>query len=320
MEAQQREALYATKLSALVGAPAEPVRGGAAAVDSVGTAWFLAEDGGARALGPAFAWAEQHGASTLSLIVPLADSGVVARRAALFRDPPSVFVAEGRELVAAVPAPPSSSLPIPDVVADLVQLIVDAGADPVVEHGVLTGEVAGLEVLRAVVDPATGEPRLDVGLSTHDRDANQLVFGNVPPVSAIVDVVESVRAHREAGAPPHALNRVASSRLLRHRLLQAPELAGARELIGAPPPVPIEDRNAPAPAVATGMGVDGESVVVVCSVGIDLDLVPFAADARLALDPRARLLLALAPRDVHPVTQRIADRLVDPAEIVAVSP
>ena len=42
MEAQQREALYVTKLTALVGAPAQPVRGGAAAVAD-GTAWFLAE-------------------------------------------------------------------------------------------------------------------------------------------------------------------------------------------------------------------------------------------------------------------------------------
>ena len=59
-------------------------------------------------------------------------------------------------------------------------------------------------------------------------------------------------------------------------------------------------------------------MVVVCSVGIDLDLVPSAADARLALDPAARLLLALPERDVHPVTRRLAARLVEPAEIVAV--
>ncbi len=63
-----------------------------------------------------------------------------------------------------------------------------------------------------------------------------------------------------------------------------------------------------------------QPLVVVCSVGIDLDLVPFAADARLALDPSARLVLAMAERDVHSVTRRIVDRLVDSAEIVAVSP
>ena len=69
MEAHQREALYVTKLSALVGAPAEPVRGGAGAVLD-GTAWFLGEDLGVRALGPAFSWADQRGAERLSVIVP----------------------------------------------------------------------------------------------------------------------------------------------------------------------------------------------------------------------------------------------------------
>ncbi|HMK11699.1 MAG TPA: hypothetical protein VK461_08970 [Acidimicrobiales bacterium] len=319
MEAQQREALYATKLSVLVGAPAEPVRGGAVAIAD-DTAWFLGEDLGPRVLGPAFAWADQRGAARVEVIVGASDAGVVARRAALFRDPPPVWVAEGRSLVAAVPAPPVAPISLPPELGELIDLIVAAGADPVVEHGVLTGEVAGLEVLRAVVDPATGEPRLDVGLGNHDRDANQLVFGNVPPVSAIVEVVQGVRAHRTADASPHALNRVAASRLLRHRIMASPDLVGARELIGAPPPVPMEDRNAPAPAVATGVALDGDAVVVVCSVGIDLDLVPFAADARLCLGPDARLMLVLAPRDVHPVTRRIADRLIDPAEIVAVSP
>ena len=319
MEAQQREALYATKLSALVGAPAEAVRGGAALVRD-GTAWFLSEDLGTRALGPALAWAEQRGATALELIVPPDAADVVARRAGLFRDAPEVWVAEGRELVRAVASEPVAAAPIAPELAELIDLIVDAGADPVVEHGVLTGEVAGLEVLRAVVDPYTGEARLEVGLGNHDRDANQLVFGNVPPVEAIASVVEGVRTHREVGAPPHALNRIATSRLLRYRLIAEPGLVGARELVGAPPPVPSDDRNAPAPAVATGHGEDGRAVVVVCSVGIDLDLVPFAADARLALAPDARLLLALAVRDVHPVTQRMVARLVDPAEIVAVSP
>jgi hypothetical protein len=319
VEAQQREALYATKLSALVGAPAEPVRGGAGTVVD-GRVWFLAEDLGVHSLGPAFSWADQRGAAQLSVIVPRDAAGVVARRATFFRDPPSVWVADGRELVAAVPTPPVPPSPIPNAVADLVDLILEAGADPVVEHGVLTGEVAGLEVLRAVVDPHTGEARLEVGLGNHDREANTLVFGDVPPVSAIASVVDSVRSHREAAAAPHALNRIATSRLLRHRVLADPALVGARALVGAPPPVMADDRNAPGPAVASGVDDEGRPVVVVCSVGIDLDVVPFAADARLSLDASARLFLALPERDVHAVTRRMADRLIDPAEIVAVSP
>ena len=64
---------------------------------------------------------------------------------------------------------------------------------------------------------------------------------------------------------------------------------------------------------------DGAPVVVVCSVGIDLDLVPFAADARHALaGPDARLVLAVPERDVHPVTRELAARLAEPAEVVPV--
>ena len=126
------------------------------------------------------------------------------------------------------------------------------------------------------------------------------MFGNVPPVSAIASVVDQVRSHREVGAAPHALNRIATSRLLRHRLLADPSLVGARELVGAAPPVAADDRNAPGPAVASGVDDSSRPLVVVCSVGIDLDVVPFAADARLALDPAARLLLALPERDRTP--------------------
>ena len=319
MEAHQRDALSVAKLTALVGAPAEAVRGGAALVTN-GTAWFLGEDLGARALGPALAWADQRGASRLEVIASPAASGIIARRAGLFRDPPAVWVAEGRALVPASPEPSVAAVPIAPELADLIDLIVQAGAEPVVEHGVLTGEVGGLEVLRAVVDPFTGEPKLEVGLGNHDREANTLVFGNVPPVAAIVAVVGQVAVHREPGAHPHALNRIAASRFLRHRLIVDPSLVDARDLVGAPPPVVSGDRNAPGPAVALGHDASGDPLVVVCSVGIDLDLVPFGADARLSLDPTARLRLALPPRDVHAITRRIVDRLVDPAEIVAVSP
>jgi hypothetical protein len=58
--------------------------------------------------------------------------------------------------------------------------------------------------------------------------------------------------------------------------------------------------------------------VVVCSVGVDLDLVPAAAEARLALAPDARLVLAVPERDDHPATRALAKRLKVPAEVVAV--
>jgi hypothetical protein len=60
----------------------------------------------------------------------------------------------------------------------------------------------------------------------------------------------------------------------------------------------------------------GDGLVVACSVGIDLDLVPTAAEIRQVHAPGARLVLAVPERDDQPVTRRIAARLRDPAEIV----
>jgi hypothetical protein len=62
-----------------------------------------------------------------------------------------------------------------------------------------------------------------------------------------------------------------------------------------------------------------DGVVVVCSVGVDLDLVPAAADARLALDPLAALVLVVPERDDHPVTRSLAERLTRPATIETIS-
>ncbi len=52
------------------------------------------------------------------------------------------------------------------------------------------------------------------------------------------------------------------------------------------------------------------------SAGIDLDLVPTAADARLLLDPDAELLVVVPARDAHPVTRALAARLHRPARLV----
>ena len=92
-------------------------------------------------------------------------------------------------------------------------MIEAAGAVPVIEHGLLAGEVAGLEVCRVVVDPGTGQARLEVGVGAHDREAFQLVHGDVPTVEALSSVVAAVAEHRRPGAPPHPLNRLGAERL-----------------------------------------------------------------------------------------------------------
>ncbi len=282
---------------------------------------MLADERPERILGPALAWARQQGVDDVVNVVvdDPAAAGLVARRAAYFTSPPAVWRVDGRALVAAEPTPVEPPVAVVDDRLSLVTLIEEAGAEPVVEHGVVAGEVAGLEVCRAVLDPYLDVTRLEVGVGAHDREAFQLVHGDVPPAEALADVVATVAEHRRPGADPHPLNRLNAERLLRWRLIEEPHLVGALVLEAAPPPVPRANLKDPVPCVAVGVDAGGEPVVVVASVGIDLDLVPFAADARHAIGlDGARLLLAVPERDDHPVTRALAAKLRNPAEVVTV--
>ena len=126
-----------------------------------------------------------------------------------------------------------------------------------------------------------------------------------------------MRQDRRLDRPPHPLNRLARERLVRDLLVREPGRIDLVSLAPAPPPVPRPRLTEVAPCAALGYDGEGRVVVVVCSVGIDLDLVPWAADARLALAaPADRLLLVLPRRDAHPVTRALAEQLRHPAELV----
>jgi hypothetical protein len=283
-----------------------------------GEAWVLAEDEAHRALGRGLAWANQRGVLRVHVLAER-DTGLLARRATYFVDPPQVWHVDGRNLLEAVAEPCPLAAPLDPELAALRPLIEAGGATAVEEHGVLAGEVEGLEVCRAVRDPHTGACRLEVGVGAHDREAFQLLHGDVPPVEALRRVVDAVAPHRRPGAARHPLNRLAAERALRAQLLREPALVGTEELVAVAPPVPRVNVKDPVPCVAAGTGTGGERVVVVCSTGIDLDLVPFAADARHALGLDAvRLVLALPARDAVAATRTLAARLVHPAEVVAV--
>lgn len=290
-------------------------------------AWVLLDERPERGLGPALAWARQKGASVVHVVAD-SGTGVLARRAAAFAEPPLVWQADGRSLHPAHADPFPAPGTVDPELLELGPLIELAGADPIVEHGVLVGEVAGLEVCRAVRDEHLGVVRLEVGVGAHDREAFQLMHGDVPTEQSLARVVAVVAEHRRPSSPPHPLNRLGAERALRARLVDEPALVGARQLAVASPPVPRTNLKDPVPCVAAGEGPSGAPVVVVCSVGIDLDVVPFAADARGALaaqpgssiGPDADLVIAVPERDVHPVTRALAEMLRHPARIVGISP
>lgn len=323
----RRSRLRALKLQALVrdhlGRDVDATLGvyppGAALV-AEGAAWVLAEDDPERSLGPALAWARRQGATSLHLLAERG-TGVLARRAAQLRFPIEVWHVDGRALLPAVaeplPPPPPAA---PEHLA-FVDTIAEGGATPVVEHGVVTGEVRGLEVCRVVEDPETRAVRLEVGVGAHDRLAFGILHGDVPTVDALRGVVATVDRHRRPDAPQHPLNRLVPERLIRWQLEQDPSLLGLREVRRAEPPVPRPNVKDRVPCVALGTRDDGSPVLLVCSVGVDLDLVPYALDARLAAEaamPGVGLggdletWLVVPARDHVPVTDELA-RLADQA-------
>lgn len=296
------------------------VGGAAASVD--GRAWVAPADGQPVALGAALAWALRQGATDLHLLVPPSDAagrlGAIARRASTFAVPPVVWRLDGTNPTRVAADPPDPILVPAPVTAEQALLLEQAGVDVVVEEGEVLGEVRGLEVARVVVDEPEGTPRLEVGVGRFDREAFALIHGELSPPEALARVVADIGEHRRPGVEPHPINRLARERWLRHQLVESPALVGASELH----PVDaahlrggLRDKGI---AVALGTRSDGTPVVVAASVGVDLEAVPDAADARLRHSPDADLVLVVPPRDDHPITRELAALLARPAEIVTV--
>lgn len=274
-------------------------------------------------LGAALAWADRHGVVDLHVMVD-PDQGndvparLMARRAGTFRAPPTVWSVVGRDLVRAEPAVMTDPAGTPPAEAGpWFDLLVRHGAEPVVEHGVLRGDVLGLEVARLVPEDADGWT-LGVGVGDHDREARAIMRPDQDAGVALDQVVEAVKVRRRPHARRHPANLLAPERWLRSIVISRPDLAGAISLRALAPPVPRHDLRDRCPAPAAGVDGDGRPVVVVCSTGIDVDLVPSAADSRLLHDPTSRLILVVPDGDDHAVTRRLADALSSPAEVITV--
>lgn len=321
IDPDRRAALVGAQLVALMSdggvtartAP-DALGGDVAALDTDGVAWVLAGARASRSLGPALAWALRHDASSVHLIAP-DHTGLLARRAAQLTLPIRVSHLHRRTLIDAVAEPLSPEVEVPAAHLALAADIVAGGAVPVSEHGVLAGEVCGLEVCRVVDDPDLQIVRLEVGVGAHDRETFQLLHGARPTVEALADVVAFVAGHRTSAAP-HPLQHLAASRHLRHRLCADPSLIGVGRLMPVAPPVPRDNLKDEVPCVALGIADD---TLVVCTHGVDLDVVPYACDALLA-HPASACIIAAPARDVLPVQHRLAALVRTPTRVVGIVP
>jgi hypothetical protein len=242
--------------------------------------------------------------------------GVVARRASLFAPAPQVFRLVGTDLVEAEPAP---QLPVVEPTAKAlaaVEPLRQAGAEIVVEHGVVLAEINGLEVGRVVADVEGPGVHLEVGVGRYDREAAQIMEQIRSAADIRADIVDVVRRHRRPSDPPHLLNRLARQRWLRSRLVADPALVGAARLEPVEPPLPRENLIDPVPAFAVGTGIDGRPLVVACAVGVDPEAIAHAADGRDRYDPDADLVYVCPTRDRYPLIVDLAAALVRPARLV----
>jgi hypothetical protein len=327
---------------------------------SSGRGWVLDDQGRSGSLGPALAWARRHRVRELHLLVdgPGAGSaaggspgaggaaGVMARRAAAWADPPTVWRVAGRNVEPVVAAPVPAVIEPPADARALMTLLSGHGADVVIEHGVITAEVLGLEVARVVPVGDPSDPlgssvpsvpsvpsvdwfplneegwRIAVGVGHHDQEARAEMHPGEPIDVGLDRVVALVRELRRAGARRHPANTLSRERWIRALVVAQPGLVGATDLRPLPPPLPRHDLRLPSVAPALDPGGDHRPALVVCSIGVDLDLVPTAADLRITHGPvtddpaGVRLVLVVPEGDDYPVTRDLAAALAEPAEVV----
>jgi hypothetical protein len=187
-----------------------------------------------------------------------------------------------------------------------------------VEHGIVVGEVRGLEMCRVVDDVVTGEARLEVGMGVNDREAFAMVHGDMPTEQALRTVIDAVAVHREPGAMVHPFNQFGAERLHRWRALTNPALVGFASLQPADPPVKRTNLKDPVPCVAVGETLEGQRAVAVFVNGVDLDVVPFAVDAadmhgvaHIAVVARAKDLTQSMQKMAQEVSMTVIFRILD---------
>ena len=291
---------------------------GAGAV-SENHAWVAVLEQCERSLGPVLLWAQKFDATSLDIFV-VSDAGLVSRRAQLFDRDIRVWLVADKKVTITEPAVVLATSQVPQSHEQFAAIIGESGADIVREHGVLSGEVMGLEVCRVVVDENDNTPRLEIGVGAHDRETFQMLHGKVATLESLVKVVNIVRGHRQSGSEHHPLNRLAAERLLRHRVIVEPQLVGASSLQATEPPVQRLNVKDAVPCCALGKTENGQQIVVVCTASVDVDVVSFAADARARVAPEAQLVIATHTNNVTPSLAKLSKSLRIPARFVEVAP
>ena len=245
--------------------------------------------------------------------------GHLARIGRLFVPDVRVWLVDGAEVVEVDAVAPPAMVPSPwDQAPDLVELLSDAGLELAGEPGTILGEVAGLEVARITM--VDGRAHLDIGVGRFDQELSAVAQSDLPRRQALQRAADLVRLTSTPDNGAHPMTRLARERWLRAELIARPGLVGASALNAEPGLWLRDGLRSVAPAAASGTDQQGSPLVVVCSAGVDTDLVPAALELAEAIDPDARLVLALPGADVLVGTERVAALARRPPRIVGLTP
>ena len=318
LSSEQKAGLWRAKLRSLAASHFARGEGidydapwGAALAHEDGVWTALLEVSPERSFGQALVLAARNNAESLDVLTN-SEAASVARRAQLFEPSPLIWRVDGTELALAEPSE-LTQVPAAPLEPDVAALLAVDGVDLVVEHGVTVGEYRGLEVAR--VTGVGAEQRLDVGVGAYDQGAFAVMNPDMTPTESLASVVEQVRTHRQSGAAPHPINRLVRERWIRWELERDPSKIGLVSVVPVEPASPREGIKDPGIAPAVGHSKDGTSVLVACTVGIDLDAVPAAADLA-ELHQTDRIMMVLADRDRHPRIQAVARQSKRPVEFM----
>ncbi len=265
-------------------------------------------------LGGVLVWSARNPRSRIDLVVEH-HAGVHARRVAVLAPEIQVHALDGSSIASAEPVAAAEPYPTPDDIAPLVAMIERSGADAVVEDGIVRAEVVGLEVGRVVTGPAGST--FEVGVGRFDREAGALLHADRPIEPTLVDTIEQVKQHRRAGAASHPVNRIGRERWLRTLVLADPAIAEIRDPQLVEPVPPRSSLLETRTAALLGTGPDDAPVLVVCTVGVDLGVVPEIVDL-LAATGAGRVRVVAPSRDHLPYLDDLLGRLPVPASLASI--
>ena len=159
---------------------------------------------------------------------------------------------------------------------------------------------------------------VEVGVGAPDREAFRIIHGDLPTVEALADVVSTV----DGPACTWMRRRTPSTGSRRNGCCagvctSSPNSSGSSVSTPAEPPLPRQGLNEVVPCVASGVDSEGCAVTLVCSVGVDLDLVPFVAEVQATADD-ARSWSSCRRRDLMSITTELAALLHTPVTFATV--